>query len=325
MFMQSPGLRSIVVQTEQHEFPNAVRQALPSVVSLRSIVPDDAYTADILGTERTGYGVIIRKSGLILTIGYLTAEAETIWITTSDGQALPGHVIAYDFETGFGLVQVLARVDLPAIPIGRSGAAKIGDEVVVAGGGAEPQIVAAKIVARQAFAGYWEYAIDDALFTFPAHPHWGGTAVINLAGELIGIGSLLVQSAGEDDDADDINMVVPVDLLEPRLESLLTTGRADDEARPWLGVFATEVSDQVVIVDVAARGPADQSDVGQGDVVLAVGGVQVEDLGDFYRRVWALGPAGVDVPLLISRDGDTMTIHVRSADRNSFLKAPMTH
>lgn len=224
------------MQTDPQKFPIELRNALSSVVGLRSSVPADAFTAGTLGTEREGYGAVIRNSGLVLTIGYLTAEAETIWITMADGRTFPGHVLAYDFETGFGLVQILERVDLPAIALGQSEKAEVGDQIIVAGSGKDAQTLIASIVARQEFAGYWEYALDDAIFTAPAHPKWGGTAVINLAGELIGIGSLLVQSADQDDETPDINMVVPVDILEPRLEALLKSGHSGQVPRPWLGV-----------------------------------------------------------------------------------------
>ena len=319
--MKQRDLRS-KVQTNPQKFPIELRNALSCVVGLRSSVPDDAFTAGILGTEREGYGAVIASSGLILTIGYLTAEAETIWISMADGRTFPGHVLAYDFETGFGLVQILERIDLHALPLGESDKAKVGDQVIVAGSGKDAQTLVANIVARHEFAGYWEYAIDDAIFTSPAHPKWGGTAVINLAGELIGIGSLLVQAADQDDETEDINMVVPVDILKPRLEALLKSGHSGQEPRPWLGVYATEVSNHVVIMGVASRGPASDFDLRQGDIVINVSGKDVKSLGNFYRRIWESGPAGVEVPLQILRDNQPREITIKSGDRAAFLKSP---
>ena len=311
------------MQTDIEKFPSQLKDALSAVVSLSSTIPDDAFTAGILGTEREGYGAIIRRSGLVLTIGYLTAEAETIWVTTADGRTYPGHVMTYDFETGFGLVQLLERVDIHALELGESESVEVGDQVLVAGSGKQSEIVVANIVARQEFAGYWEYALDDALFTAPAHPNWGGTAVINMNGELVGIGSLLVQGAGEDNEVEDINMVVPIDILKPRLDSLLRTGQSGHPPRPWLGLYAADVSDQTTVLDVAEGGPAADVDIRQGDILLAVAGDQITGLGDFYRRVWALGTAGVDVPLQILRDGEVNMITVTSADRSTYLKSPV--
>lgn len=317
----------MTVSSDPERFPSRLRDALATVVSIRSTIPDDAFTAEVLGTERSGYGVVIRPSGLILTIGYLTAEAETIWVTMSDGTAYPGHVLSYDFETGFGLVQILQRVELQAIEIGSSDRVAIGDTLIVAGHGNDDSTVVARVVARQEFAGYWEYWIDDALFTAPAHQHWGGTAVINTQGELVGIGSLLVQggSSEDEDDTEDINMVVPIDILKPRLDDLVKFGRPKSDPRPWLGLYATEISDHVVIMGVASYGPAADAGLEQGDVVMAVDGEEVADLGDFFRRVWTLGPAGTVIPLQINRGGNVVAVSVKSADRTTFLKAPMTH
>ncbi len=216
----------------------------------------DAFTAETLGTERAGNGVIIRGNGLVLTIGYLITEADTIWLTLNDGRSVPGHVLGYDQETGFGLVQALAKLDMPALEFGQSAAASIGERVVVGGAGGRQHSVAARIVAKQEFAGYWEYVLDEAIFTAPAHPNWGGTALIGPAGDLLGIGSLQLQQAAEKGPAQNINMIVPIDLLKPIFDDLLKFGRRNAPPRPWLGLYATEVENRLVIVGLADRGPA---------------------------------------------------------------------
>ena len=188
--------------------------ALSAMVALHATVPADAFTAETLGTERAGNGVFIRN-GVVLTIGYLITEAETIWLTLSDGRSVPGHVLGYDQETGFGLVQALAKLDVPALKLGESAAASLGERVVLGGAGGRHRSVAGRIVAKQEFAGYWEYVLDEAIFTAPAHPNWGGTALIGPAGDLLGIGSLQLQHAVEKGQAQNINMVVPIDLLKP--------------------------------------------------------------------------------------------------------------
>ncbi|MDX2159365.1 MAG: S1C family serine protease [Hyphomicrobiaceae bacterium] len=308
---------------ENYEFD--LDQALTAVVGLKSIVPADAYTAETLGTERLGHGVLIGEHGVVLTIGYLVTEAETVWIRLSSGKVLPGHVIGFDQETGFGLVQALARVDLPSLPLGDSSKAQIGDAVVVAGTGGRQNSVAATIVARQEFAGYWEYVLDQAIFTSPSHPHWGGTAMIGPGGKLLGIGSLQVQQVVKGGKSEDINMIVPVDLLKPILEDMLTLGRPRRPARPWLGLYATEVGNRIAVAGVAQRGPARRADVRSGDVVLSVAGSDVRNLAAFFRAVWSLGEAGVEVPLTISRNGRTLDLSISSADRRQFLKGPVIH
>jgi S1-C subfamily serine protease len=313
------------VQPKAEDYAYDLDVALSCIVALRATVPSDAFTAETLGTERAGNGVIIRGNGLILTIGYLITEADTIWLTLNDGRSVPGHVLGYDQETGFGLVQALAKLDMPALEFGQSGAASLGERVVVAGAGARPHSVAARIVAKQEFAGYWEYVLDEAIFTAPAHPNWGGTALIGPGGDLLGIGSLQLQQAVGEGPAQNINMMVPIDLLKPIFDDLLKFGRRNAPPRPWLGLYATEVENRLVVVGLADRGPAKNADVRTGDVVLAVAGGEVRDLAGLFRRIWAQGQAGVEVPMTIYRDGETMGLRVKSGERDRFLKGPSLH
>jgi S1-C subfamily serine protease len=312
------------VQPKPENYAYDLEAALTALVGLRAIVPGDAFTAETLGTERTGNGVFIRP-GVVLTIGYLITEAETVWLHLADGRAVPGHVLAYDQETGFGLVQALAKLDLPVLPIGQSKTAKVGDPVVVAGAGGRKHSVVAKIAAKQEFAGNWEYVLDEAIFTAPAHPFWGGTAMIGRAGELLGIGSLQVQQVRDSGTAEPLNMIVPIDILKPILDDLLTMGRPNHPPRPWLGLNATEIDDKVVVARVSSGGPARRANLRTGDVVLSVAGTEVSDLASFFRKVWSLGKAGVEVPLTLYRDGRTFEARVTSGDRNRFLKGPSLH
>lgn len=314
----------VAAQPHQGDVAFDLDTALAAVVGLKASVPPDAFTAGTLGIERSGNGVVIRKDGLVVTIGYLITEAEEVWLTLADGAVVPGHVIGYDQTTGFGLVQALARVDVPALSIGKSSTIQLGERVVVGGAGGRRRSVAARIVARQEFAGYWEYVLDDALFTAPAHPHWGGTALIGPSGDLLGIGSLQLEGV-RDGVNTPLNMIVPIDLLPPILDDMLTLGRPNRPPRPWLGIFASELEDRIVILGLAPGGPASRADLRAGDVILRVAGEPVVDLADFFRRIWALGQAGVEVPLRIWRDGDTFDMRVNSGDRNRFLKAPKVH
>jgi S1-C subfamily serine protease len=310
-------------QPKREDYSYDLDAALAAVVGLRSIIPGDAFTAQTLGTERAGHGVLIGK-GLVLTIGYLITEAERIWLTLSDGSAVEGHALGYDYDTGFGLVQILGKADLPHLTIGQSKNAKLNDHVVMGGAGGRERSVAAHVAGRQEFAGYWEYVLDEAIFTAPSHPNWGGTAMIGSKGELLGIGSLQLEQGGKTKGSY-LNMVVPIDLLPPILDDMMRTGRANKPARPWLGVFSTEVEDKVVIVGTAERGPAHRADLQAGDVVLAVADSEISDLSGFYRTMWSLGKAGVEVPLTIFRDGDTFDVTINSTDRAKLLKAPRVH
>jgi S1-C subfamily serine protease len=298
-----------------------LESALKSIVTVQSSIPEDAFTAETLGQQRSGSGVVIRESGLVLTIGYLITEAETVWLADARGRVTPAHALAVDAESGFGLVQALDRLDSPALELGRSSEAKLGDPVTVAsGGGVKP--VRAMIVGKQEFAGYWEYLLDEAIFTSPAHPFWGGAGLIDQNGRLIGVGSLHVEQLTARGGPRDINMVVPIDLLPPILDDLLAYGRVNKPARPWLGVFSAENGDEIIVASVSDKGPAADAGLRRGDVLAGVAGSEIESLADFYRKVWSRGPAGVEIPIEIVRDGRAMGLRIRSADRASFLKRP---
>ena len=311
------------VQPRVEDYGYNLERALSSVVGLHSLIPADAFTADTLGVERAGNGVLI-DDDLVLTIGYLITEAETVWLHLGDGHVVQGHALGFDQETGFGLVQARGSIDLPSLEIGSSRAAEVGERIVVGGAGGRTRSLAGRIAAKQEFAGYWEYVLDEAIFTYPAHPNWGGTALISGEGKLIGIGSLQLERAREGKN-EHLNMIVPIDLLHPVLQDLRKFGRANHPVRPWLGLYSTEIEDKIIVVGIAPKGPAARAEIKTGDVVVAVKGDRVSTLAGFYRKVWALGRAGVEVPLTLYREGVTFDVRVNSSDRTKFLKAPRLH
>jgi len=292
---------------------------LRSVVAVRATIPEDAFTATTLGTLREGSGVVIGEKGLVLTIGYLITEAHEVWLTTHDGRVQAAHVIAYDQETGFGLVQSLGDLGLPPLEFGDSSAAAVGDPIALIDG--QGNAVEGTIVAKQEFAGYWEYLLDEAIFTAPAHPSWGGAALVDLDGNLVGIGSLRLQML-QNGETTEINMIVPIDLLMPILDDLVNRGQADRPPRPWLGVFSAESDGQVIVMSVAEGGPAASAGLKRGDIISDVRDGQVDSLADFYRKLWSTGEAGTDVPMRIVRNGRDAWVRVKSADRNAFLVKP---
>ena len=298
-------------------------RALCAVVGLHSIIPPDAFTAETLGTERAGNGVAI-DDGLVLTIGYLITEAETVWLHLGDGRVMEGHALGFDAVSGFGLVQALGRMNIGPLPIGDSAATQIGDRVVVGAAGGRTRSVASQIAAKQEFAGYWEYLLDEAIFTHPAHPNWGGTAMISSNGELLGIGSLQLERE-RGGRAEHVNMIVPIDLLKPILDDLRKYGRVNRPARPWLGMYSTEIDNRVVVIGIAGNGPAARAELKAGDVILAVDGEKVMSQSAFYRKLWALGDAGVDVPLTVHHEGVTFDVVLASTDRTKLLKGPRLH
>ncbi len=297
---------------------------VPSVVKVRAVVPDDAFTAGILGSERVGNGVVIAANGLILTIGYLITEATDVWLTVDAGQEVAGHALAYDQVTGFGLVMPLERLTVAPVTLGSALNIRAGDRASVVSYPEFAEEQPVTVLACREFAGAWEYLLDAAIFTMPAHPHWSGAALIDEHGSLVGLGSLLVREkvAGEDTSA---NMFVPIDLLKPILHDLTTRGRAQRPTRPWLGIYSVDISGQVYVTGVADGSPAHQADVSEGDLISQLAGMEIHSLPQFYRRLWSLGPAGTVVSLGIIRGGTRLNVNVKTVDRTELLKRPQAH
>ncbi len=319
-YLIPPELRAAAADVDYE-----LESALDAVVSLRAEIPEDAFTASILGTERAGHGVLINDTGLIVTIGYLVTEASSIWIVTRKGQAVAGHLVGYDYETGFGLVQALGRLDVAPMPVGDSDALSPGDELVVAGCGGIGDSLKVTLAARHEFAGYWEYVLDEALFTSPPHPNWGGAALIDETGQLAGIGSLFIDQISSDLGALEGNMMVPINLLKPIMEELMMYGRTLKPARPWLGMFVSEVENRFMVAGVYDNAPAAGAGLQAGDIVVELDGQTPHGLASLFRTMWAVGPAGTEIPLTIERDGETLHVSVPSVDRRDFWKAPEFH
>ena len=313
---------SLQPKAEETQFDLA--QAFDALVLVRAEVPADGFTVANLGTERGGYGVVIREDGLVLTIGYLISEASQIWLTSNRGAVVPGYRLAYDQATGFGLIQPLGKLDTSHLARGLAADVKVGDSAFVIGHGGSAHALKTQVIGKQEFAGSWEYVLDEALFTTPAHPQWGGAALLDAQGHLIGIGSLLMQQQ-MDRELVHVNMFVPIDLLNPILEVMLQTGRSPHPPHPWLGMSTQDPEGKLVVGRLSAGGPAERAGVRVGDTVLGVGELRVQGLAELFRAVWRLGGPGVEVPLTLARAGDVLRIKVKSADRSDFLKKPNLH
>jgi S1-C subfamily serine protease len=297
-----------------------VEHTLRSIVKVRSSVPDSARTARSLGTEREGSGIVIDAEGRILTIGYLILEAESIEVFGPDGNPVPAAFVGYDHKTGFGLLQVKGSFNVAPMKLGQSSEVNEGDPILVASYGGSESVQGARVVTRKDFAGYWEYLLEDALFVAPPHANFGGAALIGRGGQLLGVGSIFTQVVLPGFGAVPCNMFVPIDRLKPILTDLITAGRSHDPPQPWLGLHADEAHGRVFVIRVTSEGPAEQAGLRPGDIILTVNLNAVNGLADFYRKVWALGKAGVDVPLGILQGTRMRDIKVRSSDRYKSLR-----
>ena len=273
-----------------------------------------------LGAERQGSGVLISPHDLVLTIGYLILEADTIEVVTNAGRAVPASVVAYDHATGFGLVRPLGPLGVKAVKLGASEKVDALDRLMVAAGGGEGNVSVTTVVARRPFTGYWEYFLESAIFTSPPRADFGGAALINRDGELVGIGSLFVMDAMKPGERLPGNMFVPVELLKPVIEEMIATGRQKGGKRPWLGLSSIEEDGRIRVMRVSAGSPAEQAGIVGGDIILALAGEKVEKLDDFYRRLWSAGAPGVEVTLKVLHGTDVREVRIRSIDRFDYMR-----
>ena len=293
-----------------------------SVVKVRSRAVADARSADTLGAEREGTGVVIDAKGLVLTIGYLILEAETLELSTADGRSFPAAVVGYDHATGFGLLRSLAALPIAPVQIGESAKIAERERVLIVGfDGVAPAFVAS----RRPFAGYWEYLLDEAIYTVPATVNWAGAALLNREGKLLGIGSLAVNDAIAAGSQVPGNLFVPIDLLKPLLGDLVARGRSSAPPRPWIGVRTQDVLGNVIVTQVYTGGPAEAAAVRPGDVIVGVGGEAVKGQAAFYTWLWSRGAAGVEIHLEVLRDGRIQQVKVQSIDRDTYYRRKPTY
>ena len=299
-------------------------EILNAVVGVSAKIWPDARSAESLGTQRRGSGVLVRE-GYVLTIGYLVIEAEAIQVTGADGRTVPATLAGYDHASGFGLLKLVGPPPGKPLALGDSKTLAEREPAMVVTAAARDQPSLVYVVSRRPFSGNWEYLLDSAIFTYPPVMDWSGAPLIGAGGELLGIGSLVVPDAGAPGTQSPGNMFVPVDLLKPILDDLIAGGRRTGPARPWLGVNADEFRGRLFVARVSPDGPAERAGLKSGDIVLAVGNDEVSTLADFYQRIWGRGAAGAEVPLKVLQGTRVREVTVRSIDRMDYFRPAPTH
>ncbi|UCD82227.1 MAG: serine protease [Desulfobacterales bacterium] len=295
-------------------------EILKAIVKVQAVIPDDAVTAPILGTERSGSGVLIDSDGYILTIGYIVLEARSIEVVGPDEQVIEATFIGYDYDTGFGLLKAKKPLDATPMKLGSSSELKEGDPALVASHHGADAVTGVRVISRGEFVGYWEYLLDSAIYTIPPYQNYGGAALIGPDGSLLGIGSIFTRVTIADLGTATANMFVPIDLLKPILNDLKTHGRPRRPQKPWLGVNSEESHGRVFITRILPGSPGEKSDLQVDDLILKVNQQPVRGQADFYRKLWALGNAGVEVPLTILRGTEMKEVTVTSIDRYQLFK-----
>jgi S1-C subfamily serine protease len=298
---------------------DAVKAVLASVVMLKTTVPREARSARSLGTEREGHGVVIDDDGLVLTVGYLVLEANSVEIVDNNGRRASAMVVAYDNDSGFALVRTAIPLKVKPVSFGDSDTLKQRDSVTIVGAGGEDKALRGLVADRRQFAGYWEYLLDNAIFTVPPYHNWGGAALLDEQGALMGIGSLQVPDAYRGGRSFPGNMFIPINRLKPIFETM-KAGRRPEGSKPWIGVTTQEARGRLIIASVQPGSPAESAGLRRGDVVRSVGGTDVDSLAEFYSNLWKAGPSGTTITLGIDRGGERVDVAVRSGDRYKYLR-----
>ena len=316
-------------EADQAAVVDALSRASAAVVGVRVTAADEARSIATLGKERAGSGVVIGKDGLILTIGYLMLEAQSIRIITQDNKTLPAVAVGYDLATGFGLIRpLLPLADVAPVELGSQSHVNTGEALMTAVGstdtGLEADVSLTRLVSKRAFSGSWEYHIDSALFTSPpvqaGNGNHSGAGLFNQKGQLLGIGSLLVMDAMGENRRMPGNMFVPVDLLKPILDEMRQSGTSRLSVRPWLGLTSSDAGGRVQVLRVSEDSPARQAGLKSGDVVLAVDGHKVTSLETFYKKLWDRPSAVETIKLTVLQGADVNTVLVQPQDRMAQLR-----
>ena len=324
LHLLDPSLK-LAPHPQQDELDFDLDMALASSVRLSAEVSEDAFSARTLGTERQGNAVLLNSDGILLTIGYLVVDAHSITLNARGGQQVQAELVGYNHESGLALIHALSPLDIPALQMGSAEDLNEQDAVIIAPYGGVDHAISAVVVSRREFSGSWEYMLDRAIFTAPIHPNWSGAALISKDGTLCGIGSLWVKDAEQGRQDSPGNMFVPIDLLKPIYDDLVSTGLAQVPHRPWLGLYTAEAMNRLFVSGVVEDAPAELAGVEPGDLISGINDETVNSLPEMYQKIWATGEAGVEVLLNLRRDGEDFDVAVTSDSRYSFMEKRRRH
>jgi S1-C subfamily serine protease len=296
--------------------PSHIQHVAPAVVGIHVEVPSDRPSAATLGAERWGSGVLFDATGYALTVSYVLIDAARVDVVLRDGRKVEGKVAGLDLESGLGVIKLEGPGPWPAASLGDSTRMAVGDITGTVGMDEDGALIATPgtVKSIRAFAASWEYMLDRALFVAPYNSAFGGAALVDQTGAVVGITSLRLGEATY------MNLAIPIEQFLGDREELIAKGRVESrKPRPWLGLYTRETDDGLVVAGVSPIGPARSAGFRPGDRIVRVNGEEVSGQADFYRRLWR-GSAGQEVQLVVMRATRLEAITVRSVDRYRLFK-----
>ncbi len=265
-----------------------------------------------------GSGVIVRSDGHILTNHHVVDGAQEISVDLADRRTFKAKLIGSDTPSDLAVLKIDAT-NLPVLALADSDKVRVGDVCLAVGNplGIGQTVTAGIISAKGRETGMSDGSFEDFLQTdAPINRGNSGGALVNTAGDLIGINSQIISPSGG---SIGIGFAIPSNMAKSVMDQLISTGKV---TRGQLGVTVQYINSDlaaslglkevkgVLVSHVVAGGPADRGGLKAGDVILNLNGAEVNDVNVLRNDVAASKP-GSDATLTILRNGNQQQIHVK--------------
>lgn len=301
-------------------FADLATLANPAVVFVRTVQSQQRGFRRVL-QPGSGSGFVFDSSGKILTNYHVVSGAHAIQVELDDGRALMAEVVGADPLTDLAVLSVPAN-NLPALPLGDSEEIRVGDWVVAIGNpfGLEHTVSAGIISAKERTGRDVQLGDPDAYYSFlqtdaSINPGNSGGPLIDMQGRVVGVNTAINQAANN------IGFAIPVNMIRALLPRLLKEGRVQ---RAAIGVQVSDVTlDDVArfqlphrkgafIAQVVPGSPAEKARIKPGDVIVEFYG-RVIDSPEDLRWEASLAPIGLDVPVVLLRNGKKIEVSLKPA------------
>jgi serine protease DegQ len=268
-----------------------------------------------------GSGVIVSANGYILTNHHVVEAADEIQVALADGRTVRASVVGADPETDLAVLKI-DGADLPAITFAQSDSLRVGDWVLAVGNPfGVGQTVTAGIVSALGRTQLGINTFENFIQTDAAiNPGNSGGALVDAAGNLVGVNSAIYSRTGG---SQGIGFAIPVSIARQVMEQIIREGGV---TRGWVGIEVQDLTPELaesfnlrnargaLIAGVLKNGPADNSGVRPGDVLLAVNGKPVTDSSSLLNLIAALKP-GESARLTVARKQQTLDLTVQAGRR----------